>query len=181
MEIETIKDDAKKTIAALCNKAITIEYDMILNYPRAIEHMVNHQKISDEQTIDEMNKLGKDSLGHFNTVSNLVTKLGYEPAWNMSVCDRIPDILHCLNEQLEKEEIARDTYKEIVDIAKRNKIKVKVQESFGRFIQDSGGLDKEILTADEVIDTCSRLMAQEEYHMRIAEDLIGALNVLMKE
>ena len=181
VEIETIKEDARKAIAALCNKAITIEYDMILNYPRAIEHMVNYHKINDEQIIDEMNKLGKDSLGHFNTVSNLVTKLGQEPAWRIDVCERIPDVLDCLNKQLEKEKVVRDMYKEIAEIAKRNKTKVKVGGFLGGFFQGSTETREELLSADEVINTVERIMAQEENHVRIVEDLIGALNALVKK
>ncbi len=35
-EIITITDEAKKTVAKLCNESVVVEYDMILNYPRIV-------------------------------------------------------------------------------------------------------------------------------------------------
>ena len=49
MEIVTITDKAKKAIADLCNKSVVVEYDMMLNYPRIIDHIVNFEEIKDEQ------------------------------------------------------------------------------------------------------------------------------------
>jgi len=80
---------------------------MILNYPRAIDHIVNYEKIRDEQLINDLNKLGKDSVGHFNKISNLISKLGYEATWKTGVCSRIVDVMECLTEQVEKEKRVR--------------------------------------------------------------------------
>ena len=177
MEIETIKEEAKKNIAALCNKSIKVEYDMILNYPRVVESILNYHKIQDQQSIDEMNKLGKDSLDHYNIISNIVTKLGYQPELHITICERIPDILDCLNKQLEKEKTVRDIYKQIVEIAKRNRTKVKIGGFFGIFNQARCSLEAEVITADEVIDTFTRLSQQEAYHARMVEDLVGAMSM----
>ncbi len=46
-EIVTITDQAKKAISELCNESVVTEYDMILNYPRIIDHIVNFEKIKD--------------------------------------------------------------------------------------------------------------------------------------
>ena len=106
---------------------------------------------------------------------------GHEPEWNIEVSPRVPDVLGCLNLQLEKEKVARDIYKEIAEIAKRNKTKVKTGGFLSRLFQGGGGECVEFLPADELINTVERLMAQEENHARIVEDLIGALNALMEK
>ena len=43
MEIVSITDEAKEAIVELCNKSVTLEYDMIVNYPRIIDHIRNFE------------------------------------------------------------------------------------------------------------------------------------------
>ena len=89
MEIVTITDEAKKAITRLCNEAVVFEYDMILNYPRIIDHIVNFEKIEDEQLIKDLNRLGLDSIGHFSKVKGMVENLGSDMAWLTSTLPRL--------------------------------------------------------------------------------------------
>lgn len=47
MEYITITDQAKRAIANVFSQSVATEYDMILNYPRIIEHCINVEKITD--------------------------------------------------------------------------------------------------------------------------------------
>jgi len=39
--METLKKDAKKSVVAKLNRALQVEYDLIFNYPRMIDKLVN--------------------------------------------------------------------------------------------------------------------------------------------
>jgi len=181
MEIMTITDEAKKAIADLCNKAVLIEYDMILNYPRAINHIVNYEEIRDEQLINDLNTLGNDSLGHFNKIGNLVSELGHKSIWEIGACDKISDVLECLTHQVEKEKMAVKTYQDARRIALNNKTKVKGRDFFGKLIRVRDSVAEDVITADEVISILDRIILDEERHVRIAEDSVATYQHLLSD
>ncbi len=84
MDIVTITTDAKNAIAALFNKTILVEYDMILGYPRIIDHITNFEKMKDRQLINDISTLGRESLGHFQKMDNLIVRFGSRTVWQMS-------------------------------------------------------------------------------------------------
>ena len=81
MDVMTITNDAMRAVADLCNKAILVEYDIIFSYPKLIDHITNFEKIKDDLLIHDIEILGKDSLGHYNVMDKLITRLGYETVW----------------------------------------------------------------------------------------------------
>ena len=181
MEIITLTGEAKKAISNLCNNVIEVEYDMLLNYPKIIEYITSYEKISDEQLVKDLDKLGRDSLVHFSKVDNMTSRLGSGAVWQTHVLPRVIDVLDILSKQLEKEKFALETYKEAKNIALRNQKKVKVSEFFGKFLHIKDTEKEEIITADEVINTLDYLITDETNHIRVVEDSIATLNMLMSK
>lgn len=182
MEIVTITEDAKQAIAALLNKSILVEYDMILNYPRIIDHITNYEEIKDETLTKDLDKLGRDSLRHFGKIDNLISQMGYQPSWQTTVFPRIIDALEILEEQLEKERLARDLYLEAKGIAMKNKTRAKGREFFDKFTRKmKGELEEDIVSADEIISTLDRLILDEEHHATVVEDSIATLKMFMEK
>jgi len=179
MEITTVTNQAKKEIAELCNKGILVEYDVILNFPRAIDHLVNYEGISDEQLIQNVDTLGSDSVRHHTLLQNLVRQLGYEPTWQISVSPRVPDVEDCLEKQLDKEKLALETYRNAMKIAQKNQKKVKVGGFFHSFNKKDDISEDGILTADEIINVLSRIIMEEERHIRLVKDSIATLDMHM--
>lgn len=179
MEIITITDKAKKSIAELCNESVIIEYDMILNYPRIIDHIVNFEKIKDEQLLKDINRLGYESLGHFSKMDGMIRSLGGEMVWLTSILPRIVDVTDILERQLGKEKAVRDIYKEAGKIAMNNRIAVKV----GGFFNRLRGIDiseQNIIPLEQLTNDLDRLISDEERHIRIVEDSIATFKALMK-
>ena len=181
MEIETIKEDAKGTIIKILNKSLLVEYDLILNYPRMIDKLVNYDKINDEQLNADLERLGKDSLRHFGEVVNLIKQLGGEPTWQLGAIERLDDVEKLLLKQLDKEKAVISLYKEARQVAKQNTIKVQVRDFFGRQIRMKDELPVDIVNASNVINTLDRHAAEEVIHVRLAEDSIATLNMYMNK
>jgi len=179
MEIVTITDRAKEAIAKLCNETVVVEYDMILNYPRIVDHIINFEKIEDEQLIKGIDRLGKDSLGHFTKMDEMIRNLGDDMVWLTSTLPRLVDIVGILDSQLEREKAARDIYQEARKIAVANKIAAKP----GGFFSRLRGIDiseHNIVLFDKLINDLDRLISDEERHMRIVEDSIATFKALSR-
>jgi len=176
----TITDDAKSAVAGLCNKAILVEYDIIFCYPKLIDHITNFEKIKDDQLVHDIEILGRDSLGHYKVMDTLVTRLGYEPAWQTGVLPRLVDILNVMEAQYNKEILARDTYREAKKIVLDNKKKVRTRELFGKIIRVKDGVGEDIITADEIVNTLDRLILDEERHARLVKDSMATINMYLK-
>jgi len=177
MEIVTIADAAKKAIAELCRKSVVVEYDMILNYPRIIDHIVNFEKIKDEQLIKDIDRLGYDSLGHFSKMDGIIRNLGGEMVWAPSTLPRLVDVVDILERQLEKEKAARDLYKEAKKIAMNSKTTIKV----GGFFQRLKGIEVSelnIMPYEQLINDLDRLIFDEERHIKMAQDSIVTFKAL---
>jgi len=178
MEIVTIADKAKKAIAELCNESVVVEYDMILNYPRIIDHIVNFEEIKDEQLIKDLERLGKESLGHFGKMDEVIRNLGGDMVWLTYTLPRLVGVEDILKKQLEKEKTVRDLYKEAKKIATSNKITVKV----GGFFNRLKGIDiseLNITPYEQLINDLDRIILDEERHIRIVEDSIAAFKALV--
>ncbi len=181
MDIVTITTDAKNAIAALFNKTILVEYDMILGYPRIIDHITNFEKIKDRQLINDIDLLGRDSLRHFQKMDNLITRFGFQTAWQTPILPRLVGVVDVLEKQLEKENLVRDIYREAKKVAMNNKTTIRGREFFGKTFRVRSGIDEDVITADEIINTLDRVIMDEERHARIVKDSIATLNMLMKK
>jgi len=178
--IITITDQAKKAIAELCNESVVTEYDMILNYPRIIDHIVNVEKIKDDQLVKDIDKLGKESLGHFGIVDGMIRGLGAEMVWLTSTLPRLVDVTNVLEKQLEKEKIARDLYTEARKITMANKTTVKVGGVFNLF-RAKDISEKDIISFEQIIRNLERLVLDETRHIRIVEDAIATYKALLSK
>jgi len=183
MDVMTITDNAKAAVSDLCNKAILVEYDIIFSYPKIIEHITNFEKIKDDQLIHDIEILGKDSLSHYKTMDTLITRLGYKPAWQSGILPTIVDVRDLMENQLNKERLVRDTYREAKHIVLNDKQqkKVRAREFFGKIIRIRDGIGEDIITADEIIYSLDRLIIDEERHARSVEDSIATLNMYLKK
>lgn len=85
MGLETIKESAKKSIVELLNKSLQIEYDFLFGYPRVVDKLVNVDKINDEQLIENIELVVKESLLHFDEIDRLIRKCGCETIWHINV------------------------------------------------------------------------------------------------
>ena len=177
-EIVTITDQAKKAISELCNESVVTEYDMILNYPRIIDHIVNFEKIKDEQLTRDIEKLGRESLRHFGIIDGMIRSLGAEAVWLPSTLPRLVGVTSVLEGQLEKEKIVRDLYTEARKIAIANKTTVKVGGVFNLF-RAKDISEEDIIPFEQIISNLDRLILDEMRHIKIVEDSIATHKALM--
>ena len=180
MEYLTITEEAKYAVGAICNETLVTEYDFILSYPRIIDNMVNNNKITDKQLLDDIETLGKDSLTHFGIVDNMVQRLGAKTAWSFNTLPRSVDIIDVLESQYEKEKSAHYLYNEARKVANANKTTIKTGGIFNMFrlreIQES-----EIIPLDFIISRLDRLITDENRHMRIVVDSLATFKSLLRK
>ncbi|MFC1954479.1 hypothetical protein ACFLVZ_01485 [Chloroflexota bacterium] len=150
---------------------------MILSYPRLIDHIVNFEKIEDQQLVRDIDKLGRESLGHFAKMDLMMRNLGGVIAWKPSALPRLVGIPDELEKQLLKEKTAHDLYSEAREVAKANKNTIKV----GGIINKLKGIDisdLNIVYYDRIIGGLERLILDEERHIRVVEDSLATCKTL---
>ena len=69
-------DEKLEKINDILNKALTLEYTLIVHYPR-IASMIKEQ-----ETRKLVNELGRASVKHADVVANAIIKLGGHPEWS---------------------------------------------------------------------------------------------------
>ncbi len=181
METITITEEAKHAVVAICNETVVKEYDFILGYPRIIDHMVNFEKITDKQLLDDIEKLGKDSLVHYGIVDNIIQSLGAKTTWLPSTLPRLVGVVEILEIQYEKEKEARDLYKEARKVAIANKTTFKTGGISSMFQKVRSIPESEVIHADQIISRLDRLILDEGRHMRIVEDSLGTVKSLFRK
>ncbi len=180
IEVETVSKDGKLALVALLNKAIKIEYGLILNYPRIIEYLVGYEKINDELFISDLERLGEDSTRHLGWIVDIIKSLGGEPVWQMGIIERLFNARKLGAQQLENEKIAVGLYKEIVRVARKNVVKEKVFDFSGQLIKtDRNGLQEKVPEASEVIDKLERIEIDEIRHVKTVQDMLATYDFLM--
>ena len=166
--METIKEEAKKSIIKVLNRLLQVEYDIIFNYPKVIDKLVNLDKIKDEKIIQNIEEIGKESLHHFTVVDTWIHKLGGETIWHIDAVDPSMDFEGLLRQQLEREKWAISWYQEAKRIAEQNK--VKIRDFFGRVARNADKLPEDYLDANELISSLEKNIADEEKHIRLVND-----------
>ena len=177
METYIIKEDAKQAIVELLNRTVQVEYDMILNYPRIIENLVNITKVNDEQLNKDLEYVGKASVGHFGNLSKVLELLGGEPVWTLGTIERLVDVHKTLGQQLGKEKAAIALYKATIQLVEKNKVKLKGKGFLGRLL--GGAEEVKAVDAAYVVDICKRHIMDEERHVRLVDDSMKTLKALM--
>lgn len=175
METVTIKKEAREAIVDLLNKAIRIEYPLILNYPRIIDSLKSIEQTDDEKLIRDIETVGKDSFRHSGMIAQLINQCGGESAWDIEVVSRVPDVQALLNDQLKREKTVVPIYTEAKKIAERNLTKIKTGGFLNRLLDK---VDTNPLDANEVIKTLDRIISDERRHIRLCEDSIATLDML---
>ena len=179
IEIEAISKDGKLALVFLLNKAIQVEYGIILNYPRIMDYLVNYEKVNDEMFLSDLERLGTDSARHLGWVVVIIKCLGGEPVWQMSTIERLFDAHKQGAQQLEKENMAVELYKEAIKVARANLVKEKVFDFSGKLIKyDKNGLQEEVREASEVIATLERIEIDEVRHVRTVQDMLATYDFL---
>ena len=176
MAIETLKRDNKKSVAEKLNRALQVEYDLIFNYPRVIDKLVNIEKIHDERLNSMIEVLGIESLRHFTEVDNLIVKLGGETQWSFEVIDRLVDVEEILAKQLEREKWVVSWYTSAKRIAEQNK--VKAGGVLGKLTGSPGVLPEDFIDANEIINTLDRIIRDEKRHALLVQNSINTLKRL---
>ena len=177
MEVETIKENGKKTIVGLLNQSLQVEYAMILNYPRLIDKLVIVDHINDEQLNKDLERLGKESMNHAGWVGQLIAQLGDKPEWVIDVIDRMVDVDKMLALQLEKEKAALLLYKEARRVAEKNKFTVQVRDFLGRLIRMEDELPIDVVNVNDIFGTLDRIIIDEQHHIKLVHDSIATLNM----
>jgi len=177
MEIYTIKKDAKQAIVELLNQTIQVEYDMILNYPRIIENLVNITNIHDEQLNKDLEYVGKASVQHFGNLSKVIELLGGETVWTLGTVERLIDVQKTLGQQLAKEKAAIALYKKAIQLVEKNKVKLKGKGFLDRLL--GGAEEVKAVDAAYVVGICERHIIDEERHVRLVDDSMKTLKALM--
>ena len=180
MEVETLTDDGKLAIVGLLNRALIVEYDFILNYPRMMDKLVNYDGINDEMLKNNLMRLGKESMKHFNQGVKTIERLGGEPSYQIGTIERLEDVEALLMKQLAKEKEAISIYKEAIMVIHKNKKKSPVRDFFGRLIHANDDLPIEI-TANEVLDLLNLELVEETKHVKIVEDSIAILQTYLNK
>ncbi len=179
MAIETLRKDDKKSVAEKLNRALQVEYDLIFNYPRVIDKLVNIEKIHDERLNSMIEVLGIESLRHFTEVDNLIVKLGGETQWSFEVIDRLVNVEEILAMQLKREKWVVSWYISVKRIAEQNK--VKAGAFLSRLTGSSGILPEGFIDANEIINMMDRLIRDEKRHAMLVKNSINTLKTLMNK
>ena len=180
-EVVTVTDEAKIAIGGLLNQALLVEYSFILNYPRIIDRLVLYDKIEDEQLVADIDRLGSESLKHFNDAVKLIEKLGGEPTWQLGIVERLDNAEKLLAQQLEKEKKALELYKHAKLVATKSTRKIKAQDFFGRLIRLEQELPQGVVEVDEIIRLLDREIIDESNHIRMVKNSIATLDMLMSK
>jgi bacterioferritin (cytochrome b1) len=180
VEVETLTDDGKTILIGLINNALIIEYDFILNYPRMIDKLVNYDKINDEMLINNLERLGSESMKHFNHGITLIEKLGGEPKWQIGTIERLEEVEDLLMKQSGKEKEAISIYRAAILAVHKNKQKAKVKGFFNMLIHANDNLPIKI-TVSELIEHLNIELAEENNHVKLVEDSIAMLQIYSNE
>lgn len=177
--METLKEDGKKSVVAKLNRALQVEYDLIFNYPRMVDKLVNIDKIHDEILNSTIEALGIESLRHFTEVDNLIVKLGGETQWRLEIMDGLVGVEEILAAQLKKEKWVVSWYTSVKRIVEQNK--VKAGGFLGRLTGNSGILPEGFIDANEIVNIMDRLIGDEKRHAILVEEAINTLKTLMNK
>jgi len=177
-EADRITEEGKKAIIDLLNKAIEIEYGLILNYPRILDQIETIDKSQSEEFTGNVERLGKDSFRHATVISRLIEDLGGKPAFETVTIDMMIDVNSMLVEQLGKEKLAAATYKEARLVAETNQAKEKGM--FGKLFKKEEE-SKRGVSRTVVINTLKGIEMDELSHAKRIENSLIQMNIEPKE
>lgn len=123
------KQDSSQQLIDMLNQALTIEYSMMIHYPRLA------RAIRDKDSRRVFESLGQDSNRHGDVISKIICELGGQPDWSIEPAPDDTDMVAIIETQLEKEKFALHMHKQCVGLAKtlahREKLCKLVKEEQG--------------------------------------------------
>ncbi len=174
--METIKDEAKKSIVELLNKSVQVEYDFLFGYPRVVDKLVNIDKINDKQIIEAIETVIKESIIHFDEIDRFIRKCGGETIWHINVVGWSVDVEECLIQLLDRENWVKSWYQAAKRVAEQSKI--KAGGLLSRFTERADILPEDYVDANELIRMLDRHIEEEEKHIRLCNDSVDRLRML---
>jgi bacterioferritin len=97
-------------ILDLLNKALQLEYTLIIHYPRLAN------SIKDSETRKLVQNLGTASVHHADVVADAITQLGGTPDWSFTPFPDDYELVHIFQIQLQKEKQALQLHQQAADL-----------------------------------------------------------------
>lgn len=176
-ETDRITDSAKRAMIDILNRAIQLEYAYIINYPRLIDQIVAIEEVPDQQIVDDLETLGKDSTEHLGIVGELITRLGGKALWRVNVIERIVDVDKLIEQQVAWEKAAMPLYIEAKRLAQNNPVRATV---LGEKLRVLFGAEPDPTPRGETIRLLEHLASQERTHLRLIEDILATYRIMPK-
>lgn len=123
------KPSKSSQILDLLNRALKLEYSIIIHMPRIASG------IKDEETKDLAITLGNASVKHADTVANAITSLGGNPEWGFEAAPMGKDLIEIFEQQLDKEKLARDLHQQSANLISDKLLKLR----FAQLAKDEEG------------------------------------------
>jgi len=177
-KINRITNKGKKAITDLLNRAMQVEYGVILNYPRIIDQLIKIDNNTNNTLISNLEHLGKDSFRHSSEVSKLIDELGGKVMWEMVAIDVMIDVRSMLVEQLEKEKLAMATYENAKHIAQENQAK---PQGFLDIFSSRRVETRDNVWRSKVIHTLNRLQQEELNHITTVKAVLLEIDTQLKK
>ncbi len=174
-ETDRITDNAKRAMVDLLNRIIQMEYGFIINYPRIIDQIVSIEEVPDQQIVDDLERLGKDSTEHLGIVGQLITRLGGETRWRVNVIGRMVDIDNLIEQQVAWEKAAMPLYLETKRLAQDHSVR---STGLMERLRATFGADPDPAPRGETIRLLEHLASQERTHLRLVEDVLATYRAM---
>ncbi len=177
VETDRITDNAKRAMVDLLNRVIQMEYAFIINYPRLIDQIISIEEVPDQQIVDDLERLGKDSTEHLGVAGQLITRLGGEAKWRVNVIGRMVDIDNLIEQQVAWEKAAMPLYIEAKRLAQDNPVK---SSGLMERLRAAFGAEPDPAPRGETIRLLEHLASQERTHLRLVEDILATYRAMPK-
>jgi len=174
LEHIAITKKARSEITDICKATIAIEYEILLGYPKIVDHLRKFEDSPDSSLLTNYDLLGKESLKHYTIIDELIRKLGSEMTIVSSIPPQIEDIVNYARTLLEKEKTTRDLYVSARNIAKNKEKIVKRGRLFNLFrannesASESSFINQITLKFDSIIK-------EKEFHIELAKKSLETL------
>lgn len=109
-------------ILDLLNKALNLEYSLIVHYPRLAS------TIQDEDTKVQVQKLGSASIKHADVVANAISKLGGIPFWSFNPYPETANLVKTFQVQLEKEKLALQLHQQSTNLVQDSSLRYEFEK-----------------------------------------------------
>jgi bacterioferritin len=106
---KTAKDDSPRIIELL-NRALKVEYSMIIHYPRIAS------SINDKETKEMASRLGEYSMRHADVVAKTIQELEGEPIWRFDSFPESESLIPIFRIQLDTEKLALSLHTQVADL-----------------------------------------------------------------